>query len=63
MKLSYTLGRTINLGNFESVKFEYGVEVEGDNRSELLADAKEFVEEVVAQETSFWKTRRKQSKA
>jgi hypothetical protein len=63
VKLSYTLGRTINLGNFESVKFEYGVEVEGDNRSELLADAKEFVEEVVAQETSFWKTRRKQSKA
>jgi hypothetical protein len=63
MKLFYSLGRTINLGNFESVKFEYGVEVEGDNRSELLADAKEFVEEVVAQETSFWKTRRKQSKA
>jgi len=36
MKVSYTLGKTINVGNYNSVRIELTVEDEGDNTDGVL---------------------------
>ena len=57
-RVSYRLGRTINMGDFESVKFEVGMESDVDDvatEKKVLSELQDFVEEVVEDETRRWK--------
>ena len=63
MKVSYSVGRTLNMRNFESAKFEIGVEVScpEDELDETYEKAKQFVDEQIAEEEKNWKIFRQKS--
>lgn len=56
-KVRYSQDRTINLGNYESVKVGYGMtaELDGDDDpEEVVARIKEQVGELIEDETKVW---------
>ena len=59
--VSFSLGRTINLGNFENVKIEVGIDVHTDT-DKLEADyekARRWVEKKLAEEEDKWDDQKK----
>lgn len=53
MKISYTLGRTINLGDFNSVKMEVSIEDElqlDETQEDALQRLKKFVKDEIRKE-------------
>ena len=45
VSVRYALGKTLNVGNYESVRFDVGVEIRGcrDQAAALYEEAREFV--------------------
>lgn len=56
-KVWYSLARTINQGNYENAKFEYGIELtcEPDFVDETYEIAKEIVRKQVEEEEAKWR--------
>lgn len=56
-KVKYSLGKTINVGNFENVKLECGVELtcQEDELGERFEQAREFVLAKVQDEEYKWR--------
>ena len=51
MKVKYTLGKTINVGNYNSVRIELSVEDEGDNTDCVLYERlRDYATSCVAEE-------------
>jgi len=53
MRISYTLGRTVNLGDFNSVKMEVSIEDEvktGETREDALLRLQTFVKDEIRKE-------------
>ena len=51
MKIKYTLGKTINVGNYNSVRIELTVEDEGDNDDCVLYERlRDYATSCVAEE-------------
>jgi len=51
MKIKYTLGKTINVGNYNSVRIELSVEDEGDNTDCVLYERlRDYATSCVAEE-------------
>jgi hypothetical protein len=57
MKVSYSLGRTLNTGNYESTRFDVSLELDTteDNLEYDLERAKKFVVSQVEEEEAKWK--------
>jgi hypothetical protein len=56
MKVRYALQRTINLGNFENVKIDIGIETacEENNVGKTFTKIKKFVENKIEEEMEEW---------
>jgi len=58
-KIDYTMGRTLNLGDFESVKIQVGLSLECEaDRKEIeqaFLRAKRFVDSKLAEQEHEWK--------
>jgi hypothetical protein len=57
-RVSYSTTRTINLGNYESVKVQAGLEVQCDtlDKEETYNEIKEWVDGKIEEETYKWQT-------
>jgi len=59
-RVSYSVTKTINLGNYESVKVQAGLEVQCDRTDEALdatwEQTKEWVDARIREETLKWQT-------
>jgi hypothetical protein len=56
MKVNYSLGCTVNIGNYQSIKPEIGVELEGENYERTLEMCQKLVREKMAEELIVIKT-------
>ena len=55
-RVSYSITRTINLGNYESVKVQAGLETQCDSadRDKVYNGIKEWVDKKIDEETHKW---------
>ena len=58
MKIKYNMGKTINMGNFENVKLDFGVEMmcEEKDMDKKWVEAEEFVQQKIEEEEMKWRT-------
>jgi len=58
VRVSFSVTRTINLGNYESVKVQAGLEVQCDRDADAIAEAtkevRKYVDTRIKQETLKW---------
>ncbi len=59
--VSYEVGRTINLGNFENVKISVGIDINTDTDSvdKDYVRAKKWVEKKLTEEEDKWESEKK----
>jgi hypothetical protein len=50
MKVNYSLSITVNIGNYQSIKPEIGIELEGENYERTLEMCQKLVCEKMAEE-------------